>query len=259
MTGLTTALWVEVLKFRRSKAPLLSALVFTFIPVVFGFFMLLLRDPELASRLGIVTTKVQMTIRTADWPAYFGLLAQATAAGGLFLFGLLVTWIFGREYGDRTAKDLLALPTARGNIVLAKFIVTMCWSIVLLVLTYGVSLVVGSAVGLPGWSAELAQSAAGAVALTGGLTILLALPFALAASAGRGYLPPFGFILLAAALAQVAIGLGWGPYFPWSVAGLASGAAGAQPLGALSYAIVVFTGLAGIAGTLAWWQLADQT
>ena len=35
------------------------------------------------------------------------------AAGGLFLFGFLFIWVFGREYSDRTAKDLLALPTAR--------------------------------------------------------------------------------------------------------------------------------------------------
>ena len=37
---------------------------------------------------------------------------------------------------------------------------------------------------------------------------------------------------------------------------LASGAAGAgaQALGAGSYLLVVFTGIAGLVGTLAWWQ-----
>ncbi len=81
MNGLSVALWAEVLKFRRSKAPWLSALVFSIIPLAFGFFMLLLGNPELASRLGILTMKAQMTIRAADWPSYFGLLAEATAAG----------------------------------------------------------------------------------------------------------------------------------------------------------------------------------
>ena len=259
MNGLSVALWAEVLMFRRSRAPWLSALVFAVIPLVIGFFMVLLKDPLLASRLGIMTTKAQLTIRATDWPAYFGLLAQVTAGGGLGLFGLLIIWIFGREYSDRTAKDLLALPTARGDIVLAKFVVTTCWSVVLLALMYAVGLAAGSAIRLAGWSASVALGAAGTMALTGVLTILLALPFALAASAGRGYLPGVGFLLLAVALAQVFAGLGWGAYFPWSVAGLASGAAGPQLLGALSYALVVLTGLAGVVGTRAWWQFADQT
>ena len=258
-SGLSVALWAEVLKFRRSKAPWLSALVFAILPMVFGLFMAIVKNPELAARLGILTAKAQMTIKAADWPSYFGVLAEATAAAGLFLFGLIVTWLFGREYSDRTAKDLLALPTARAAVVLAKFIVAVCWSVVLLVLMCVVSLFVGSAVGLTGWSAELAQSAGGTLALTGGLTILLITPFALAASVGRGYLPPFGFMLLAVALAQFCIGLGWGAYFPWSVAGLASVADSQQSLGLLSYALVVLTSIAGVVATVARWQYADQT
>jgi ABC-2 type transport system permease protein len=31
------------------------------------------------------------------------------------LFGLIVVWLFGREFSQDTAKDLLALPTARST------------------------------------------------------------------------------------------------------------------------------------------------
>jgi ABC-2 type transport system permease protein len=41
--------------------------------------------------------------------------------------------VFGREYSDRTLKDLLALPTLRSAIVLAKFVVVASWSAALTV------------------------------------------------------------------------------------------------------------------------------
>ena len=258
MTGFTAALWTEALKFRRSRVPLVSVVCFALIPLMGGAFMLIVKDPQLASRLGILTTKAQLTIGSADWPGYFGFIAEALAAGGLFLFGLLITWIFGREYSDRTAKDLLALPTSRGAIVLAKFSLMACWSVLLAALVYGLGILVGNAIGLAGWSAAFVQHATGTLALVAGLTILLVMPFALAASAGRGYLPPFGCMLLAVIISQLMATIGWGPYFPWAVAGLA-GVNGPESLGLGSYALVVLTALAGVVGTLAWWRYADQT
>ena len=64
-----------------------------------------------------------MMAGVADWPTYLDLLAQSIAVGGLILFSLIGSWVFGREFVDRTVKDLLALPTARSAIVAAKFLV----------------------------------------------------------------------------------------------------------------------------------------
>ncbi|MEV0143917.1 MULTISPECIES: ABC transporter permease [unclassified Nonomuraea] len=36
---------------------------------------------------------------------------------------MIAIWLFGREFSDHTAKDLLALPTSRTAIVAAKFVV----------------------------------------------------------------------------------------------------------------------------------------
>ena len=258
MTGFTAALWTETLKLRRSKVPLVSVAGFALIPLMGGLFMLIVKDPQLASRLGMLTTKAQLSIGSADWPAYFKFLTQALAAGGMILFGLLITWIFGREYSDRTAKDLLALPTSRGAIVLAKFVVVTCWSVLLALLVFVLSIGVGNALALPGWSAAFVQHTAGVLTLVVGLSLVLVLPFAVAASVGRGYLPAFGCMLLAVILSETAATIGWGPYFPWAIAGLA-GVNGPETLGLGSYALVVLTGAAGVIGTLAWWRYADQT
>jgi ABC-2 type transport system permease protein len=260
MHSFAAALWAEALKFRRAALPWLTLLAIALIPLVGGLFMVILKNPDWARRAGLITAKAQLGAGTADWPTYFGLLAQAVAVGGYIVFGLVAIWVFGREYGDRTVTDLLALPTSRGAIVGAKFVVVALWATALTALVYALGLGVGAAVGLPGWSAGLAAGAAGRVAATGALTAALVSPIAWAASAGRGYLPPVGALCLAIFLAQVLAVLGWGAYFPWSVPALASGVAGpaGQDIGAGSYLLVALTGLAGVAATVAWWRLADQ-
>jgi ABC-2 type transport system permease protein len=261
MAGFAAALWAEGLKARRSKVLWLSALGIALAPLMGGLFMLIFKDPEWARTAGLLSTKAQLAMAPAEWPTYFGLLTQATAIGGFLVFAVVLIWLFGREYGDGTAKDLLALPTARTAIVLAKFGVSAIWSLGLAAIIYGLGLAIGGAIQLPGGSPALMWQAAGQMAVTATLTILLVTPLALAASAGRGYLPPVGVMFLATFFAQVLAALGWGPYFPWSVPALYSGAAGpaGYALGPVSFALVALTGGAGIAATLAWWRWADQT
>ena len=261
MNGLVAALWAESLKARRSRMPWLTALGISLAPLMGGLFMVVLKDPQWARRYGLISTKAQVTAGSADWPTYLGLLTQAVAVGGLIIFGLVAIWVFGREYGDRAVTDLLALPAPRAAIVIAKFVVIASWSAALAALVAALGLGMGAAVGLPDWSLALALGFAGRMAVTAGLTVLLVTPFACAASAGRGYLPPIGVMFLSIFLSQVIAALGWGEYFPWSVPALTSGVAGpgAQQVGASSYLLVALTGVAGIAGTVAWWRLADQT
>jgi ABC-2 type transport system permease protein len=238
----------------------LTALAFALAPAMGGVFMLIVKDPALARRMGIVAAKAELTTGAADWPTYFGLLTQSIAVGGLLLFGLVIIWLFGREYGDRTAPDLLALPTSRESIVIAKLIVAVIWSALLTAEVLLLGLGVGSVIGLPGWSATLALDAARQIALTASLTVLVTVPLTWAASAGRGYLAPVGVMLLLLFFAQILVAVGWGPYFPWSVPALHSGAGGPDlpPLTLPSYALVVGVGLGGASLTLIWWRFADH-
>ena len=261
MSSYTAALWAEGLKACRSRIAWLTALGFSLASLVGGLFMIILKDPERARRLGLIGAKAQITAGSADWPAYLELLAQTSAIGGIFVFGFVVTWVFGREYSDRTAKDLLALPTPRWAIVGAKFTVVGLWCVVLAAMVYVLGLGVGAAIGLPQWSSELVLHATGIFTATSGLTIALSTPIGFVASAGRGYLPPLAFVVLALALAQVLAVMGWGGYFPWSVPALLSEMAGtsAEHLNSGSYVIVALTSLAGLSATFIWWQMADQT
>ena len=123
MRDLAAMIRVEALKAVRSRMPLFTALGFLLMPLVDAFFMIILKDPEMARQAGLISAKAQLVAGTADWPTFLAVLAQAVAVGGIFLFSLIGAWVFGREFADGTAKDLLAVPVPRGTILLAMFIV----------------------------------------------------------------------------------------------------------------------------------------
>jgi ABC-2 type transport system permease protein len=261
MEGTKISFPVESRKFMRSRVPVLTLAALMFIPFIGGLFMFILKDPEMALRLGIITTKAQLVGGTADWPTYLGLLSQAISVGGLIVFGFVGSWIFGREYSDRTITDLLALPVSRTAIVLSKFLLVFLWSLFLSLLVFAAGLLVGRAVEIPGWTAGLVKQGFTVYLACTILTILLSAPVALFASIGRGYLSPLGFVIFTMVLAQIVAVTGYGHLFPWAIPALASGAVGSGTgtIGILSVAIVLLTSVTGLYGTVYWWNHADQS
>jgi ABC-2 type transport system permease protein len=261
MNGFLPALWSETLKMRRSMVPLFTTIGFSFAPLVAGLFMIILKDPEAARSMGLISAKAQLTAGVADWPTFLGILAQAVAIGGGILFSIVAIWVFGREFSDRTMKELLALPTSREAIVAAKFVVVVLWTFLLTGWIFLIGLLIGRLVVIPGWSRQLLGTASADV-FGAAILVIALLPFvALLASIGRGYLPPFGWTILTIFFAQVAAITGWGDWFPWSVPALFSGAAGprAELIGVHSYVLVILASMFGLAATFYWWRSADQT
>jgi ABC-2 type transport system permease protein len=211
--------------------------------------------------MGLISAKAQLAVGVAEWATLFNLLAQATAVGGAILFSVFTAWVFGREFSDHTAKELLALPTSREAIIGAKFVIVGIWTLILTLLCYTLGLIVGQLVDIPGWSLALLRSASIDILGAGILTILLLPYVAYFASAGKGYLPSFGWTILTVALAQIVVITGWGDWFPWSIPALFSGAAGPRAglLGWYSYLILIIASLIGLGMTFNWWRNADHT
>jgi ABC-2 type transport system permease protein len=255
------AIAVEARKARRSRLPGLTAVAFLIAAAVGGLFMFILADPDRARSLGLLGAKAQLAGGVADWPGYFALLAQTTAVGGALIFGIILIWIFGREFSDRTAKDLLALPTPRTVIAGAKFAVTGVWCLLLAAETYLLGLAIGALLRLPNWSAAAAWLGLGRLLATAVMAWLLMSVLAFAASAGRGYLAAVGVMFVLVFLAQIIAALGYGHVFPWSVPGIYSGIAGEDrpAVGVIGFIGVAVAGCAGIAATLWWWRDADQS
>jgi len=158
MSAFGAAIWTEFLKSRRSKVPWVIAAGFSLAPLVGGLFMVILKNPERARQLGLLGAKAELTAGSADWPSLLRLLAETIGAGGFVLFAFLTAWLFGREFADRTVRGLLAIPTPRWAIVVAKLLVVALWCGGISIWIMVLGLLVGALVGLPGWSASLVLS-----------------------------------------------------------------------------------------------------
>jgi ABC-2 type transport system permease protein len=258
MDNLSGMLWIEWRKAVRSKMPLWTALGSTMIPFGMAFLIFVSKNPAISRQLGLVSAKADlMAYAATDWATYLGLYGLIIAAVGFLLFVLITSWVFGREFSDGTLKDLLAVPVRRASILLAKFILVALWSIAVTVLIFTIGLALGALIALPGGSPGVLLHGSGLAMLTAAMAIMVASPFAFLASVGRGYLLPIGAAVLVMMMTNLVVIIGWGAYFPWARPVIY--AQGKSPLEPASYAIVVLTGLCGLAITYLWWKVADQS
>jgi ABC-2 type transport system permease protein len=230
-----------------------------FMPLMLGLLMFIKKYPDLAHS-SLMLSKATMIPGNADWQTFFGLFAQMIVGAGLLIFGFVASWIFGREYSDRTIKDLLALPLPRWSVAVGKFIVTALWCGFLFIIAAAVTVCVGFALHLDGWS--LAYMRHCMLVLSAGvlLDIWLNTVAAFVANWSRGFLAPIGFTIVALVLANFASMLGFATYYPWGIPMLfaVNGLTGTYP-SMISLIIVAITGLTGFVGTLLWWRFEDQT
>lgn len=257
MKSFTDMIWVETQKALRSRMPLWTALGSLFMPLGIALLIFISKNPQIAQKLGIISVKANLMAYSAtDWSSYLKLSGELIAAAGLFLFVIVISWVFGREFADGTVKDLLAVPVQRSSILLAKFFVSAAWSAMLTLVIFIFSLIMGLLIGLPDGSREVIFQGSALVVVTACLVMVTVTPFAFFASVGRGYLLPMGIAILTVMMANLVAVAGWGEYFPWAVPGLF--AQGESPLTPVSCWIVLLTGLAGMFATYLWWKYADQ-
>lgn len=126
MSYFRAAFGVELYQLRHSSVPWLTLLFLLFI--------------------------VSQEAANPDWTSYLGGAVYRFTILSLIGFGFLTGWLFGREYAERTLKDLLALPVSRGTLVLAKFAAVGVGCSLIALILFGYVLGLGMIVGLPGLS-----------------------------------------------------------------------------------------------------------
>jgi ABC-2 type transport system permease protein len=147
------------------------------------------------------------------WDRYLGVVAQITAAATLLGFGVVLSWIVGREFADGTVSGLFALPVSRSAIALAKLSVFLAWGAAVGVLLAVVLVGAGLAIGLGPLDGAAWKGIGRQLALTV-LTAGLAVPAAWAATLGRGLLPGIAVSVGTIVIAQVAVVAGTGAWLP---------------------------------------------
>jgi ABC-type transport system involved in multi-copper enzyme maturation permease subunit len=252
-------LTTEFMKLRRSKVTWGTLAVFSLAPLAIALFMWIVREPGRAAQLGLLGAKANLAGLEATWPAYVSMLSLVVGFAGMILLAFIVAYLFGREYVEMTAKNMLALPVGRHWFVVAKLIVAAAWWLALVVAVQAEGFAVGALLALPGFTAALAPAAIGNALASAGISFLLVPVVAWMATLGRGYMPPLAFALAALALGNVFGKTGWAVWFPWSIIPLLIGAVG-KPVSGLpagSYVVAGITFLAGVAATVAQMRWAD--
>lgn len=256
------AIIAEILKNRHSRITWVTFIAFSLAPLFGGVFMFLMKDNGADGLSGAFKAKAVLLSFEANWNSYLGLLSQAVGVGGVLIFGFVASWLFGREYSDGTAKDLLSLPISRTKILNAKFIYYIVWCFALVLSNLLLGLCIGFLLRLPGWDSVMFLNNIQIYFTTTILIILLNTPIAFFAIYGKGFMTPLGVVAILLVLAQIFGALGIGNYFPWAIPGIYSGSGGADlkaGLDLLSYLILVMTSIIGYFSTILWWKYSDQT
>lgn len=208
------ALPVEILKTTHSSIVRASFIAFGLAPVMGAVFILMIQFPESFTHAGGLFAKANTMNFENNWSSYLGILSQAVGVGGILIFGFVASWIFGREYSDGTAKDLLSLPTSRTTIIKAKFALYTLWCLSLAVSNLCLAFIFGLLLNLPAMDFQGMLLQLSGYGMTTLLTILVGTPSAFFALYGKGYLAPLGFVALTLVFAQVIAAAGYGTYFP---------------------------------------------
>jgi len=259
MKKLKTAIGTEITKAIRSKVFWGTIILFLFIPMMLAVSIYVARHPEMTEKLGLVGTKAQMFGQN-DWQGYLKLMLQTVTSLGFIAFGFICSWIFGREYSDRTLKDLLALPVPRSAFVNAKFIIAAFWGLFLLIVLLGSGLAMGFMMNLPGYSDAIVNEFIIRYFSTILLTITLITPVAWITGLSRGIFAPLAFVIFTMILSEFTIFMGLGPFIPWAVPGvhaMSGNETGLEPA-MTSYFILGITSLLGYLLTLRHWRYSDH-
>lgn len=243
------ALIAELTKLKRASLPLWSVVTVFVAPAMSNVF----------------ATAQEPGNWEMSWPAFFKLGAMTMGTWwGILLFGLITAFLFGREFTEGVAPNMLTVPTRREYFVLAKFIVLTVWVFVLAMLSLVAQAVAATVLGLEGFAWVEVWPVVGDV-LTVALLILLTQPvIALVAVASRGVFAPM--LLSAAGFLVGMLGgiAGWGDWLPWAMPTAVGGTflglavSSETQLTAGSWAIAWGVCAVGIAATLVWIDRADS-
>jgi ABC-2 type transport system permease protein len=226
--SIITVFRTELLKLRRSAILPLSFVFYVFFALMAAFVLWIVKNPESARGLGLVGQKAGFAAggTTADWQGLYSFFAEMSLMGGMVVLSFIVIYLFGREYVEGTAKNMLALPLPRRRFIEAKLIVAALWNLLLTVFLLVEASAVGALLGFGAPSAGLVAKACGNILLAALLAFALQGLVAWVTVASRGYLAPFGYTIATLLVGNIMARTDWAPWCPWSIVAVLSGLSG---------------------------------
>ncbi|OOM81155.1 ABC transporter permease [Clostridium sp. BL-8] len=175
---------------------------------------------------------------------------------GLMGFGILSSWVFGREYQDQTFKDLLSLPISRTSLVYSKFFALGLCFLGITVLAIGATFAIGLSLDLTNFDVLLTGTLLKRLGIVTLYNCSLSFLFPLIASMTRGILAPVSTSFVAIIIAAIFGSQPLGRYIPWTISGIYLN--NPQLINWISKLTILVILFIGVYGTILWWNYVDQ-
>ena len=134
------ALAVEWAKFRRARPVWVTTVLLT--TGVVAMCVLTLRSVHGAD--ATMAGKAQAIVEDGGRAGLFAAADTIVSVGGLLGFGVVVGWVFGREFTDGAISGLWAAPVSRPAVAAAKLLILLTWSVAVSVATGAALAVAGT-------------------------------------------------------------------------------------------------------------------
>lgn len=259
--GFWRVLRAEVLKLKRITVIPVTFLVSACMALALAGFTWIMINPGMASNLGLIGQKAVLAFGASPpgWPAFIMVLEEMAGLGGMLLASVILAWLFSVEYLQGTAKVMLVLPVGRSSYVIAKILLALVWLYGLFTWNIILAFFLAQLAGLPPPDTVMVLGIVQKVAFILLVDFAVSLPVALIALASKGIFAPLGYAIASLLLATLFGSTGWGPYVPWAIVAIISGA-GSPGLatGAISWVIIAISSSLALFATLYWYETADN-
>lgn len=135
---------------------------------------------------------------------------------GTPLFGVLSSWLFNREFEERTIRNILSIPVSRSALFVAKCSVLLFWMLLLFAWAFGLSLALCFLGGFEGLSSALVCRYFFRFFAFGTLLFFLMGPMIFSTFMFRAYVPVIVFAVSVTLVSVVVGNTQYGALYPWT-------------------------------------------
>ncbi|WP_409343198.1 ABC transporter permease [Paenibacillus sp. MBLB4367] len=242
---MVSLVYTELLKLKRAKMFLVSVVGAAAAPIMMfiGFLNMRKDKPE---------TPITFELSFYNTNLYVLLLI------GTLLYGIITAYLFNREYAEDTLKNLLTIPVSRISLLISKWIMLFLWIVVLTLVAWGLTLLLGLIGRFEGLDASVITGSLKQYIVGAAFIFLLSTPTVFITLLFKNYVPT---IIFTAIVTMGNVALAEQDYqglFPWSAVHVIASGEFAPAYPALySYAAILLTSIAGFLATIIYFKRTD--
>lgn len=201
--ALLRSLYIEIIKLKRSTMLLVSVLGVAVAPLL-NYLIFLSLKRNLPS------------IMSAERYFEQGYIFL-TALIATMIFGLIGTYVFDREYQEKTLDNMLTIPIGRAEVIISKMIILLGWIIFLVLFTFGLSIFLNYMGVFVELNGTILFKYLRIYILTGVLHFALIPVIILITLVFKSYIYSIGFSIFVTITSLVITNTKYGELFPWSL------------------------------------------